>query len=98
MSNVYGKHAFVTGASRGIGLAVAEALAGAGCHVTAVSRGCSRGTKEFPGGGSIRTLPMDVTNCNSVAAVIDSLDRIDIAVLCAGMGVAGSAEELPGQG
>ena len=95
MSNVYGKHVLVTGASRGIGKAVAEALAGAGCSVTAVSRGCSEATKDFPGGGSIHTVPMDVTNQNSVARVVGSLDRIDIAVLCAGMGVAGSAEELP---
>ena len=95
MSNVYGKHVLVTGASRGIGKAVAEALATAGCSVTAVSRGCSEATKDFPGGGSIHTVPMDVTNQNSVSRVVGSLDRIDIAVLCAGMGVAGSAEELP---
>ena len=95
MGNVYGKNVLVTGASRGIGQAVAEALAGAGCQVTAVSRGCTEGLKEYPGGGSIRSMRMDVTNCNSVAKVVDSMDRIDIAVLCAGMGVAGSAEELP---
>ena len=96
MSNVYGKYAFVTGASSGIGLATARALAEAGCSVTAVSRHCEEGKSEsFPGGGSITWRRMDVTDEASVAAVAGALERIDIAVLCAGMGVAGSAEELP---
>ena len=96
MKNVYGKNALVTGASSGIGLAVAKALAEGGCSVTAVSRGCEEGrTESFPGGGSISWMRMDVTDEASVARVASALDRIDIAVLCAGMGVAGSAEELP---
>ena len=33
-----GRRALVTGASRGIGLAAAAALAGAGAHVTLVAR------------------------------------------------------------
>jgi short-subunit dehydrogenase len=38
---------------------------------------------------------MDVTNDASVQAVTAQLDRVDIAVLAAGMGVSGPAEELP---
>ena len=96
MNNVYGKNALVTGASSGIGLAVARALAEGGCSVTAVSRHCEEGKKEsFSGGGSIIWRRMDVTDEASAAQVIGSLERVDIAALCAGMGVAGSAEELP---
>ena len=96
MNNVYGKNALVTGASSGIGLAVARALAEGGCAVTAVSRHCEEGrTEAFSGGGSISWRRMDVTDETSAAQVIGSLERIDIAALCAGMGVAGSAEELP---
>ena len=46
MKNVYGKHVLVTGASSGIGRAVAIAFAEAGCEVTGVSRHC-----EAVGGG-----------------------------------------------
>lgn len=38
MTTLAGKHAVVTGASRGIGLAIAETLAAAGARVTGISR------------------------------------------------------------
>ena len=95
MKNVYGKHVFVTGASSGIGRACALAFAKEGCAVTGVSRHCEEKTEHFPGGGTLTMRRMDVTDENAVAAVTASLPGIDIAVLCAGMGVAGPAEELP---
>ena len=95
MNNVYGKNVLVTGASRGIGAAVATALAEAGCSVVAVSRSCVERVTDFSPGGSIRTMRMDVTDEASIQRVVDSMERIDIAVCCAGMGVAGAAEELP---
>ena len=95
MKNCYGKNIFVTGASSGIGVACAEAFAREGCTVTGVSRHCEEKTTHYPGGGSLTMRRMDVTDENAVAAVTGSLPRIDIAVLCAGMGVAGPAEELP---
>ena len=95
MKNVYGKRAFVTGASSGLGKACAEALAQNGCDVLGVSRSCEEGVTEFPGGGTLTMRRMDVTDDALVEAVAGALDGVDIAVLCAGMGVSGPAEELP---
>lgn len=95
MKNVYGKRAFVTGASSGLGKACAEALAQNGCDVIGVSRSCAEGVTEFPGGGTLTMRRMDVTDDASVEAVAGALEGVDIAVLCAGMGVSGPAEELP---
>ena len=90
--NVYGKNVFVTGASSGIGEACARIFAQNGCAVTGVSRNIEEKTETFPGGGSITTHRLDVTDEASVRAFIEQLPEVDIAVLCAGMGVAGPAE------
>ncbi|HBE09059.1 MAG TPA: hypothetical protein DCY81_00750 [Lachnospiraceae bacterium] len=95
MKNVYGKNVFITGASSGIGRACALMFAKEGCRVTGVSRSCLEGTKHFPGGGSVTMKRMDVTDELSVRRVIREASDIDIAVLAAGMGVAGAVEELP---
>lgn len=95
MKNVYGRRALVTGASSGLGRACAEALAQNGCDVIGVSRSCGETVTNYPGGGRLTMRPMDVTDDASVRAVAASLDGVDIAVLCAGMGVSGPAEELP---
>ena len=95
MKNVYGKRAFVTGASSGLGQACAQALAAAGCDVTGVSRSCEETVTDYPGGGRLTMRRMDVTDDASVAAVTGALSGVDIAVLAAGMGVSGPAEELP---
>ncbi|MBQ7065179.1 MAG: SDR family NAD(P)-dependent oxidoreductase [Firmicutes bacterium] len=91
----YGKNVFVTGASSGIGKACAEAFAAAGFHVVGVSRHIEEDERLFEGGGSLRTMPMDVTDAEAVHRVVSGMEQVDIAVLCAGMGVAGPAEELP---
>ena len=64
------KIALVTGASRGLGAAIAEVLAGRGWHVVAVARTVG-GLEELddrvkamrlPGAGALTLAPMDITN------------------------------------
>ena len=90
--NLYGKNVFVTGASSGIGRACALMFAENGCDVTGVSRNTEERTERFPGGGSLTLKRLDVTDEQAVRAFVDGLPGVDIAVLCAGMGVAGPAE------
>ena len=93
--NHYGKNVFVTGASSGIGKACALAFARNGCTVTGVSRSTEEKTETFPGGGSLTLRRLDVTDESAVKDFIADLPGVDIAVLCAGMGVAGPAETTP---
>ena len=81
-----GRRALVTGASAGIGAAIAVRLAAAGADVVAVSR--SGGVPE--GDGSIRPLVADLSDADDVDAVIpaavETLGGLDILVNNAGRG------------
>jgi NAD(P)-dependent dehydrogenase (short-subunit alcohol dehydrogenase family) len=87
-----GRKAFVTGASRGIGRAIAVAFAEAGADVALVARGAD-GLAETAAavqatGRDAFVIPADVTSydavADSVAAAIDQLGYIDIVVNNAG--------------
>jgi NAD(P)-dependent dehydrogenase (short-subunit alcohol dehydrogenase family) len=87
-----GKKAFVTGASRGIGQAIAVALARAGADVAVVARS-EEGLAETAGqitshGRQAHVIPADVTRQEAVAAAvtaaIDHLGHIDVVVNNAG--------------
>ena len=88
-----GRLALVTGASRGIGAATAEALARAGAHVVLVARnGQSLEAVEeriHEGGGSATIAPLDLTDGSSIgklaAAVAERWKKLDILVLNAAM-------------
>ena len=88
-----GKVAIVTGASRGMGRAIAAALAREGATVVACSRNldANRETAEQINseGGSAYPLRIDVTDSDSVTAlvksVVEKFDRIDILVNNAGV-------------
>jgi len=72
-NNLRGKAALITGASRGLGKAIALALAGAGAKVALVSRNAGQldgVVKEIEAaGGEARALVADVTSEGQVAAV-----------------------------
>jgi NAD(P)-dependent dehydrogenase (short-subunit alcohol dehydrogenase family) len=88
-----GKLALVTGASRGIGAATAEALAAAGAHVILVAR-TGKALEEVEerihaAGGSATIAPLDITDGESIgklaAAVGERWQALDLLVLNAGM-------------
>ena len=97
MKNYYGKNVFVTGASSGIGKACAMMFARNGCDVTGVSRNTEEKTEHFAGGGRLTLRKLDVTDEKATREFIEKLPHVDIAVLCAGMGVAGPAETAPSE-
>lgn len=88
-----GKLALVTGASRGIGAATAEALAEAGAHVILVGRTSSAleevEERIHSSGGTATIAPLDLTDGESIgrlaAAVTERWERLDILILNAAM-------------
>ena len=88
-----GKLAIVTGASRGIGAATAEALAKAGAHVILVARTASalEAVEEriHSTGGTATIAPLDLTDGESIGklavAVAERWEKLDILVLNAAM-------------
>ena len=90
--NYYGNRVFITGASSGIGRSCALMFAGNGFDVTGVSRNIKEKTERFPGGGSLTFKRLDVTDEAATKEFVKNLPGVDIAVLCAGMGIAGPAE------
>ena len=88
-----GRLALVTGASRGIGAATAEALAEAGAHVILVAR-TSKALEEVEerihqAGGSATIAPLDLTQGEAIgklaAAIAERWEKLDILVLNAAM-------------
>ena len=88
-----GKLALVTGASRGIGAATAEALAAAGAHVILVARTASAleevEERIHKDGGSATIAPLDLTDGEGIGklavAVAERWQKLDILVLNAAM-------------
>ena len=90
--NCYGNYVFVTGASSGIGRSCALMFAGHGYDVIGVSRNTEEKTQRISGGGSLTLRRLDVTDETETREFVEKLPGVDIAILCAGMGVAGPAE------
>ena len=87
------KLALVTGASRGIGAATAEALAAVGAHVILVARTASAleevEERIHEAGGSATLAPLDLTDGESIGklagAIAERWEKLDILVLNAAM-------------
>jgi NAD(P)-dependent dehydrogenase (short-subunit alcohol dehydrogenase family) len=88
-----GKLALVTGASRGIGAATAEALAAAGAHVILTARtaqALEQVEERIHGAGGTATIaPMDLTDAENIGklaqAVAERWGSLDILILNAAM-------------
>jgi NAD(P)-dependent dehydrogenase (short-subunit alcohol dehydrogenase family) len=88
-----GQIALITGASRGIGAAMAEALAAAGAHVVLTARTVSEleavEDRIFQAGGKATIAPLDLIEAESIGrlalAVSQRWERLDILVLNAAM-------------
>lgn len=100
-----GRRALITGSSRGIGFAVAAALAGAGADVilnardkVALGEACE---KLASSGARARALAFDVTSTDSVGEAIEfaegDIGPIDILVNNAGMQFRSALEDFPAE-
>jgi len=87
-----GRTAIVTGASRGIGLAVVRGLVAEGVRVTAGARRSSAELDELAGTGMVRVVQVDLADPGGPARLVAAAgDRIDILV-----NNVGSAPARPG--
>jgi 2-deoxy-D-gluconate 3-dehydrogenase len=89
-----GRRALVTGANRGLGLAIARGLAGAGAHVVLGVRDVASADEPLETiraeGGSASSIALDVTRLDEARAAIDVAARdgaFDILVNNAGGGI-----------
>jgi 2-deoxy-D-gluconate 3-dehydrogenase len=97
-----GRRALVTGANRGLGLAIARGLAAAGANVVLGVRDSSTVEASVASiraeGGSASSLELDVTRLDNARAAIDAATTahgaFDILVNNAGGGIAGPAIDV----
>ncbi len=91
--NLSGQVAIVTGASQGIGRAVAETLAANGAKVAAVARNAEKLSSLVEeisaAGGEAQAFPCDVSDAQAVTATVEAIleafGRVDILVNNAGI-------------
>jgi 3-oxoacyl-[acyl-carrier protein] reductase len=93
------RRALVTGASRGLGRAIALGLAGEGANVVAVARDLERlsalASDAAAGRGKITARVCDLADPSAIGALRDVLLQADVLVLNTGGPPPGSAAEVP---
>ena len=102
MAKLEGKVAFITGASSGIGAAMAREFARRGAHVVLTARRWERlealALEVRARGRRALTIRCDVTSDGdldkAVEASVEEFGRIDVVVANAGFGVAGAVHKL----
>jgi len=91
VTDLTGQVALVTGASRGIGAAIAEALADAGAHVVLTGRDTRAleavEQRIFDAGGAATIAPVDLADADGIArlanAIAERWHQLDVLVHCA---------------
>ena len=84
----------ITGASSGYGKATAEHFLKQGWNVIATMRRPDTAVFE-DNAGRLRILPLDVTDADSIASLIDVAGPVDVLVNNAGVGAVGAFEATP---
>ena len=88
MFSLNGKKALIAGASRGIGLAIAQATAAHGAHTVLASRSKQKLDSETAAlkdkGYSAESLELDITNNDSIDDAAEACANADILVNVAG--------------
>lgn len=85
---LHGKVAIVTGASKGIGLAVTRALAGEGAHVITGARKTSPALADLTQSGQVQQVEVDLSTAEGPADLVSAAvtrGRLDILVNNVGM-------------
>jgi NAD(P)-dependent dehydrogenase (short-subunit alcohol dehydrogenase family) len=91
--NLRGRTALVTGASRGIGLAIAKTLAAEGVSLRLVARDVERLSKVCSELGA-KPLPFDLSKAENIGALVEACGDVDILVNNAGGIPRGTIEDI----
>ncbi|MDK2857739.1 MAG: 3-oxoacyl-[acyl-carrier protein] reductase [Verrucomicrobiota bacterium] len=93
------KTVVVTGASRGIGAAIAQKLSERGYFLFLTARDDQKLNEVKAAceksGSVVKTVVADVTNPQDIACLFDSVDRVDLLVNNAGIGIFEPLETIP---
>lgn len=97
-----GRHVVVTGASRGLGAAIASEAAAQGAQLTLVARDESALNRVASGlrihGATVRVLALDLRDDEAVADAFRHIEPPDVLVNCAGTNLPQPIEDVTGPG